>query len=124
MELNDPAVVAEVTKAFEGYEEALVAGDVDRLTGYFWDGPEVVRFGIADRQNGAEELRRWREAQPPLPPGRRRCDTRVLALGTDCAVVTTRFAYPGGDTEGRQSQTWARMPGGWRIVSAHVSEPA
>ena len=32
---------------------------------------------------------------------------------------------PGTDVTGRQSQTWVRMPEGWRIVSAHVSdEPA
>jgi hypothetical protein len=124
VEINRPEVVADVAAEFAGYEEALVAGDVDRLAGYFWDDEEVVRFGIADHQAGARELRRWRATQPPLPPDRRLVDTRVTTFGTDFAVVTTRFSYPGSGAPGRQSQTWARLPGGWRIVSAHVSEPA
>ena len=39
-------------------------------------------------------------------------------------MVTTRFEYPGGGKLGRQSQTWVRLPQGWRIVTAHVSHPA
>jgi len=40
------------------------------------------------------------------------------------AIVTTLFGYPGSDVLGRQSQTWVRLPEGWRIVHAHVSEPS
>ena len=124
MDVNRPEIVVEVAAAFAGYEAALVEGDVDALTGYFWDGPQTVRFGIADHQYGAEELRRWRADQPPLQPGRRLFDTVVSTFGTDFAVVTTRFDYPGGMVAGRQSQTWVRLASGWRIVSAHVSDPA
>ena len=124
MDIDRPDVVAEVTAAFIDYEKALVAGDVRALGEWFWDSPDVTRFGIADRQTGAEELRAWRAAQPPLPPGRRLYDTRVTAFGTDLATVTTMFDYPGGaDRPGRQSQTWVRLPDGWRIVHAHVSHP-
>jgi hypothetical protein len=38
--------------------------------------------------------------------------------------VTTLFSYPEPPREGRQSQTWVRLGGEWRIVSAHVSHPA
>jgi hypothetical protein len=38
-------------------------------------------------------------------------------------VVNTLFGYPGSAVLGRQSQTWVRLPLGWRIVAAHVSEP-
>jgi hypothetical protein len=37
--------------------------------------------------------------------------------------VTTAFGYPGDVALGRQSQTWVRLPEGWRIVTAHVSLP-
>lgn len=124
MEVNSAAVVAEVSAAFSGYEEALIAGDLPALAGYFWDAAETVRFGIADHQYGAAELHRWRAAQPALPPGRRLCETAVTTFGADFAVVTTRFRYPGTEMVGRQSQAWVRLPDGWRIVSAHVSEPA
>ena len=123
MEINRPEVVAEVAAAFAEYEKALVAGDVDAMSRAFWDSAEVVRFGIADHQVGAAELRAWRAAQPPVPPGRTLVDLRITTFGEDTAVVTTRFWYPGRPTEGRQSQTWRLFPGkGWRVVHAHVSE--
>ena len=31
------------------------------------------------------------------------------------------FERADGTVRGRQSQTWVRMPEGWRIVAAHVS---
>lgn len=124
MEINRPEVVAEVAAAFAAYEAALVEGDPDRIVAFFWQSPETVRYGIADGQVGIEEQRVWRSAQPPLPAGRRLRDTRITTFGTDYAVVNTRFDYPGGAVVGRQSQTWVRLPAGWRIVTAHVSEPA
>jgi ketosteroid isomerase-like protein len=125
VEINRPEVVAEVAAAFAEYEKALVAGDVDAMSRAFWDSADVVRFGINDHQVGAGELRAWREAQPPLPPGRTLIDPKITTFGDDLAVVTTRFRYPGSATEGRQSQTWHRFPdAGWRVVHAHVSTPS
>jgi ketosteroid isomerase-like protein len=118
---DDPEVIAEVTAAFDAYENALVANDVDRILGFF--AADAVRFGIADQQADLAEQRRWRLAQPPLPPGRTLEDTTIQTYGPDVAVVTTVFSYPGSDVIGRQSQTWVRLPLGWRIVTAHVSEP-
>ncbi len=123
MRIDRDDVVAEVTAAFVAYEKALVANDTTALAEAFWDSPAVVRFGIADRQTGADQLLAWRAAQAPLPPGRRLFDTRVTTFGTELATVTTMFDYPGGeDRPGRQSQTWVRLPEGWRIVHAHVSQ--
>jgi len=49
----------------------------------------------------------------------------VTTFGRDFAVTNTESKRPGTTSIGRQSQTWVRMPEGWRIVSAHVSdEPA
>jgi ketosteroid isomerase-like protein len=122
MQIDRPDVVAEVTAVFTDYEEALVADDADRIVAFF--APGAVRFGVADQQVGLAEQRAWRRSQPPLPPGRRLKDTIVTTYGADVAVVTTLFGYPGGDVLGRQSQTWVRLPAGWRIVTAHVSHPA
>jgi ketosteroid isomerase-like protein len=121
MEINRPDVVREVTAAFADYEDALVANEVERILGYF--AADAVRFGVADQQAGLREQAAWRRAQPPLPPGRRLKDTVITGYGADVAVVTTLFGYPGTDTLGRQSQTWVRLPEGWRIVTAHVSHP-
>ncbi|GAA4697579.1 oxalurate catabolism protein HpxZ [Phytohabitans rumicis] len=122
MRIDRPEVVAEVAAAFAGYEKALVDGDADLVAGYFWESAATVRYGIADHQVGYAEQLAWRRAQSPLPPGRKLRDTRISTFGTDCAVTTTFFTYPGRRVVGRQSQTWIRFPEGWRIVSAHVSE--
>jgi ketosteroid isomerase-like protein len=114
-------VVAEVRAAFEAYEKALSAGDVHLLTEAFWDSPDVVRFGVADEQWGAAELAAWRSTNPSVPPGRRLSHTRITTFGDDLAVVSTLFDYPAETGHGRQSQTWLRMGGRWRIVHAHVS---
>ena len=120
---NDlPDVVAEVADHFARYEQALTGDDAEAVVGFFAAG--AVRFGVADHQVGLSEQVEWRRAQPPLPDGRRLEDTRIATYGRDVAVVTTFFGYPGGPATGRQSQTWVRLPEGWRIVTAHVSEPA
>ncbi|MGC4863551.1 oxalurate catabolism protein HpxZ [Micromonospora sp. DT41] len=123
MEIDRTDVVAEVAAAFADYERALVDGDTDRICAYFWDSERTVRFGLADHQYGLDEQREWRAAQPPLPAGRRLVDPVVTTFGRDLAVVTTRFGYAGGVPTGRQTQTWVRLPVGWRIVTAHVSVP-
>ncbi len=121
MERNRSDVVDEVAAVFAEYERALVDNEVDRILGFF--APDAVRFGVADHQAGLAEQERWRRAQPALPPGRELKDTSIQAYGRDLAVVTTFFAYPGDDVLGRQTQTWVRLPEGWRIVTAHVSRP-
>ena len=122
--LDRPETVAAVRAAFERYERALSAGDVAVLTELFWDDERCVRFGVADRQQGAAEIAAWRAEHPSVPAGRRLSETRILAVDDRTAVVTTLFGYPDGAVEGRQTQTWVRFAAGWRIVSAHVSELA
>ncbi len=119
--VDDPVTHAEISAAFARYEAALVTGDHAVLNESFWASPATVRFGIDDHQWGIDELRAWRATQGPLN-GRSIQNTRITTFGTDTAVVTTLFSYPGRTVLGRQSQTWVRMPVGWRIVSAHVSE--
>jgi len=116
------AVSIEVGALFEAYERALIDNDVDRVLGFF--AADAIRVGIADLQAGLAEQRRWRLAQPALPPGRFRKDTTIQTYGVSVAVVTTLFGYPGATALGRQTQTWVRLAEGWRIVNAHVSLPA
>lgn len=120
-DINRPAVVAEVRAAFERYEAALRARDLDGMAASFSDHADVVRFGVADHQRGPDELASWRAAQPALPPGRTLFDTTITTYGSAFAVVTTLFTYPARPLVGRQSQTWVRGAN-WRIVQAHVSE--
>lgn len=117
-----PAAVREVTAAFEAYEAALMANDVEALCGFFWDDERTVRFGVAEELYGWEEIARYRRARPPA---RRRVllHTRITTFGQDTAVAVTEYLEDGAAQVGRQSQTWVRLAEGWRIVSAHVSLP-
>lgn len=119
MEINIPEVVAEVTAAFRRYEAALVANDVAILDELFWDSPLTLRYGIAENLHGHAEIRAFRAARPSTGLARELERTVITAYGRDMATANTMFRR--GGRLGRQSQTWARMPEGWRIVSAHVS---
>jgi ketosteroid isomerase-like protein len=124
MDINRPEVVDQLAEVFAAYEKALAANDAEEIMSFFATAPDPVRFGIADQQDDWPAQLAWRRAEPPLPPGRALHDTRISAFGADLGVVTTLFSYPGSAVTGRQSQTWVRLPAGWRIVSAHVSHPA
>jgi hypothetical protein len=121
MVVNDPAVVAEVTERFVAYERALVAGDIAQLGNDFWDSELTVRYGVRENLYGAAEIAAWRAVAPPIPPDRALGPTVVTTFGNDVATTNTEFRSPGSPVVGRQTQTWIRLPEGWRIVSAHVS---
>jgi hypothetical protein len=42
-------------------------------------------------------------------------------LGERLAVANAIFRRPNVPKLGRQSQTWAKLDGAWKVVSAHVS---
>jgi ketosteroid isomerase-like protein len=119
---HDRQASDELRACFVAYEAALIARDLVQMAAFFSDDETVVRFGIGDRQRGAKELAAWRAAQPPLPDGRTLHETTVTTFGSDFGVVSTLFTYPDRPFLGRQSQTWVRTDGSWKIVHAHVSE--
>jgi AtzH-like len=45
----------------------------------------------------------------------------ITTFGADFATANMEFVRAGSVRVGRQSQTWVRMPEGWRIAAAHVS---
>ena len=120
MKINDPAVLAQVRAAFERYEQALVSNDLAVLDELFWDSPHTVRYGAAENLYGMAQIRRFRVSRPAAGLARSVQATAITTYGNDLATTHIEFARPGA-RPGRQSQTWVRMPEGWRIVAAHVS---
>ena len=121
MDVNIPEVVADVTERFHAYEQALMAADADRLDADFWSSELTVRYGVNECLYGAEAIAEWRRTAPVIPPGRRLGPTVVATFGRDLACISTEFRNGAAPIVGRQSQTWVRLPEGWRIVAAHVS---
>ena len=121
MQINIPDVHAEVSAAFAAYEAALVGNDVATLDALFWTSPHVVRYGATENLYGHEEILAFRKARPSAGLARTLRRTVITAFGRDSATACTEFTREGTDRIGRQSQSWARLPEGWRIVAAHVS---
>jgi len=121
MEINIPEVQAEVTAAFEAYERALVGNDVGTLDALFWTSPHTIRYGATECLYGHEEILAFRRARPSKGLARTLTRTVITTFGRDFATADTEFTRDGTDRIGRQSQTWVRLPEGWRVVSAHVS---
>jgi len=70
----------------------------------------------------AREIHAFRAARSPAGLARTLSRTVITTYGSDFAVASTLFHRPAQPGKiGRQQQTWARLPQGWRIVAAHVS---
>jgi hypothetical protein len=123
MQINDPAVIAELTRYHEIYERALVANDADTLDKFFWDSPHAVRLGVAENLHGADEIRAFRKARPNINLDREIERLDIMSFGDSIGIINLEFMRPmdGIERHGRQTQFWIRFPEGWRIVSAHVS---
>ena len=121
LEINEPRTLAEVTDAFERYEAALTGNDVEVLDELFWNTAQVVRYGATENLYGIEEIRAFRTARSPKGLDRKLRNTVITTFGTDFATACTEFIRPLSSQIGRQTQSWARFPEGWKIVAAHVS---
>ena len=121
MDINLPEVHAEVTALFAVYEDALVHNKVEVLDALFWDSPHTVRYGVAENLHGIEAIRAFRAARPAVGLARALHETVITTFGRDIATAMTQFRRVGSSRLGRQSQTWVRLPQGWRIVAAPVS---
>lgn len=127
MEIDLPEVHAEVSAAFARYEAALVGNDTAVLDELFWTDPRTIRYGAGENLYGIAEIRAFRDARPATGLARTLRRTVITTYGRDLATAMTEFVRPAFESDGRlrrigrQSQTWVRMPGGWRVVAAHVS---
>ena len=123
MLVNIPEVLEELISAFETYERALVANDIERVNEFFWRSPQTVRFGAREneRQYGYEEITEARRRRGALDQRRSLKNRTIATFGQDFGVATVEYTPQGSDKIGRQSQTWLRTNEGWKIVSAHVS---
>lgn len=120
-DINLPDVLAEMQAVFEQYEDALVHNKVDVLDALFWNSPHTVRYGSGENLVGYAQIQAFRAARSPVGLARSLRHTVITTFGRDFATAMTEFHREGSAAVGRQSQTWVRLPEGWRVVAAHVS---
>ena len=122
VEIDIPAVKAEVEAAFAAYEKALVENDVAALDRFFLDRPTTIRYGVGENLYGYAEIAAFRAARSPAGLARNLERTVITTYGRDFAVAATLFRRVNtAGKVGRQMQTWVRTAEGWRVAAAHVS---
>jgi hypothetical protein len=121
MQINDPVALAELTKAFAEYEQALVTNDIATLDKLFWNAPHTLRYGVGENLYGYDAIQAFRNSRPAQGLARTVTRTALTTFGSDYGVANIEFIRASSDRIGRQSQSWVRFDEGWRVVAAHVS---
>lgn len=120
MTIDDPALLAEVTRAFYEYERALMADDIRAMDALFHDAPTTNRYGVGEVLYGIGEIRAFRKGRGGSPQ-RRLGQVAITVYGDGFATADAEFFRENSDRRGRQTQSWVKFPDGWKVVSAHVS---
>jgi hypothetical protein len=121
MQVNLPKVLAEVSAEFDRYEKALVTNDIAVLDELFCNSPHTLRYGVGENLYGYAEIAAFRASRPSAGLERTLVKKVITTYGESTACANVEFQRAGGNKIGRQSQTWVKMPEGWRVVAAHVS---
>ncbi|MGF6507949.1 oxalurate catabolism protein HpxZ [Paraburkholderia sp. 32] len=121
VEINLPEPLAEVERAFDRYETALVTNDIAVLDELFHISTHTLRYGAGEQHYGYEAIAAFRASRPAINLGRTVTRRVVTTYGRDFATTNIEYSRPAHPGIGRQSQSWVRFPEGWRIVAAHVS---
>ena len=123
LEVNLSAVVAELTEAFAAYERALTGNDIAALNDFFWQSSDTVRSGVRENERlyGHADIAAFRIRRGAVDQRRTLRNTQIMTFGRDFGIANTEYVPASSEKVGRQSQTWIRTEGGWKIASAHVS---
>src|SRR6266702_5029273 len=116
--INDPATLAADEAALDEYERALTTNDVPVLDALFWNSPHTLRYGATENLQVYDAIRAFRAQRPGKGLMRDVIDRSVTTFGADFAVANITFSRAGESRIGRQSQTWTRIDGQWRVVAA------
>ena len=122
MKIDDPLVVAEITAILDRYDRAIAINDLDALDEMFRRSDKTLRYGPNGSLYGHAAISAFRRGRNIKGIERTRGRTVITTFGKDFATADAEYSRPGFQGVHRQSQIWVRMPEGWRIVSAHVSD--
>jgi amidase len=108
--------------AFQAYEQAIMANDLDALDAAFAPGAATLRGDQAGLLVGHDAISAFRGLRGGVPPRTiERVEARILSPGAVLTVSVSRYA---GGGSGLQTQLWLHVDGAWLIGAAHVSPRA
>lgn len=115
-------IPADLRAAFDAYEAAILANDLDALDAAFAPGADTMRGDAAGLLVGHDAISAFRGVRGGVPP---RTIERVeyRPLGDGVALLVSISRYRGGGT-GLQTQVWQLVDGRWLIAAAHVTPRA
>ena len=63
MEINHPETLAEVSRQFSRYQQAIIDNDIPVLNELFWDNPLTLRYGIGENLYGHAAIASYRDTR-------------------------------------------------------------
>ncbi|MGC5224063.1 AtzH-like domain-containing protein [Micromonospora sp. DT81.3] len=115
-------IPADLRDAFDAYERAIMANDLDALDASFAPGDGTLRGDSAGLLVGHDAIQAFRGMRGGVPSRViERIEYRPLAPDVALLVSVSRFS--GGGT-GLQTQVWQRIDDRWLITAAHVTPRA
>lgn len=115
----DQPLPDDLRAAFEAYERAILANDLDALDAAFAPGDRTLRGDGAGLLVGHDAISAFRGARGGVSARTiERVEYRPLADGVALIVAVSRFATGG---TGLQTQVWELIDGRWLITAAHVT---
>lgn len=115
----DLAPTPELLAAFEAYERAILANDLEALDAAFAPRPTTMRADAAGLLVGHDAISDFRGLRGGVAPREIvRLETRVL--GPHVVLLVSVSCYQDGG-QGVQTQVWERIDGQWLITAAHVT---
>ncbi|MFY9316370.1 MAG: oxalurate catabolism protein HpxZ [Burkholderiales bacterium] len=122
MKIDIPSIVAEIAANLDRYDRAIEINDLDALDEMFWRSDKTLRYAANGSLYGHAAISAFRRGRNIVSIERTRGRTVISAFGENFATADAEYSRPGFPGVSRQSQAWVRLPEGWRIVSAHVSD--
>ncbi len=119
--INATDALADLTAAFDAYEDALIHNKVSVLDALFWSYRLTLRFGAKENLSGADQIKAFRASRPTVGLQRKITDRPIVTFGSTTGVANITFKRTAKSRIGRQTQTWIKVAEGWRVVAAHVS---
>ncbi|MDQ1123783.1 AtzH-like domain-containing protein [Microbacterium trichothecenolyticum] len=125
-----PEMPADLRAAFDAYERAIVANDLDALDAFFAPGTETLRGDTSGLLVGHDAISGFRSLRGGVPP-REIAEIHYRPLASaggpggpsadgDIALLVSVSHFLGGG-RGLQTQVWQRIDGAWLITAAHVT---